>query len=1143
MPPHRSPRFSASSRQHSDKLTDNNLDKSTQPTGSHLRWTTSSRRATRTRTITRSNIPEAVTSFVGREADLAELQAVVANPGYRCIVLTGAPGCGKSRLALEVGARVASQFTQGVWWVDLAAAKPTQDVAEIVGAVASVGGPALDRPSGGPVLLILDNCEGHAPQVSVTIHRLIGINPYIRILATSSHLLAIPGGRVWPVPPLDTPPAEAARGEERGAAEEAWPVRHLLEYPSVRLFVDRAVAVLPHFTLTEHNALDVARICRRLDGLPHAIELAATRAHILTPAEMSGWLAESLRVLDDSTGNSGAGGHGLWAALDASYQRLTVTEQALFRRLTVFEGGATFEAARVVTSESDDQPVDILNRLLQLVNMSLVMVDQYRAQTRYTLLGILREYGREQLRAMGEVEATYEAHARFYVSLAEQAQTALRSPSSTDCLARLDAERENIEQALHTCLNTQPELGLRLVGALWRYWEARGDYSHARQRLDEMLARTDPTPSRARAHALDGAAVLAHTQGDVQAARLLYAAAQAMRQSLTDVAGEGFSVYCLGRLARDTGESVEAARLFDQSLTLYQLAHDESGLAYTRLHYGILKQAQGDYAEAASLFEESLTSLTRLADQAGVAQALSQQGSLALTQGDYQTAQRRLEEALALQQTLDDVVSAAITLTRLGALHYWQGNVERCIELHKQAQEVFERRGMLPGRARVRWWLSVAAAHQGHIDQAIELCREVFLLYQQVENQAGIAAVLALQARLWLALGNHRAALRVCQQSLTIRRDLPDRRGIALCLETLAMIAAATGRLLVAARLDAAAESLRQTLGAPRAPVEAVELDRHLAQAREMAKDHPGVLTLVRHGAPLADIIAYGLEPDWKTLERPPRESGRNEAPGPASQWLRPDNDAVSYDVRINGLGIPQVFRRDQLLAAADWTYAKPRELLYYLLSYPERTKEQIGVDLWPDASKAQLRTALHSALHRLRRALGGRERVLVEGDNYAFNRSLSYWYDVEVFERHLAEAERLKSHALAQATYHLQTAIALYRGDFLEHGAGGAEWVFLKRERLRQGLLQALLSLGHILFTQHRYDQAVEVYRRAVAEDSYLEAAHRELMRCYARQGERGHVARHYQSLRTMLQGELRAAPAPETTLLYERLMAGEGI
>lgn len=246
--------------------------------------------------------------------------------------------------------------------------------------------------------------------------------------------------------------------------------------------------------------------------------------------------------------------------------------------------------------------------------------------------------------------------------------------------------------------------------------------------------------------------------------------------------------------------------------------------------------------------------------------------------------------------------------------------------------------------------------------------------------------------------------------------------------------------------------------------------------------------------------------------------------------------------LRLFGLGSVQIYRDKQALTSTDWRYAKARELLFYLLCNRVRTKEQIGLALWPDTSSGQLRGSFHSVLHHLRRVLGGAEWVIFKDDAYSFNRSQDYWFDVESFESHLAQARKLQAQAPVRAIYHLEEGIKLYQGDFLE-GAAMGDWYLPRQRELKKLYLNALLTLGQLLFTEGQYMRAADAYYKLIEHDSLQEIAHRELMRCYARQGERSQALRHYQVLTELLRTELKAVPAPETIKLFECLRNGETI
>lgn len=257
---------------------------------------------------------------------------------------------------------------------------------------------------------------------------------------------------------------------------------------------------------------------------------------------------------------------------------------------------------------------------------------------------------------------------------------------------------------------------------------------------------------------------------------------------------------------------------------------------------------------------------------------------------------------------------------------------------------------------------------------------------------------------------------------------------------------------------------------------------------------------------------------------------------------LGPAEQARSRQLRLFGFGSVQIYRDQQALTSTDWRYAKARELLFYLLCHRVRTKEQIGLALWPDTSSGQLRSSFHSVLHHLRKVLGGAEWVIFKDDAYYFNRSLDYWFDIESFESHLAQARKLQAQAPVRAIYHLEEGIKLYQGDFLE-GATVGDWYLPRQRELKKMYLNSLLALGQLLFAESQYMRAADIYHKLIEHDSLQEIAHRELMRCYARQGERSQALRHYQVLAELLRNELKAVPAPETIKLFECLRNGEAV
>jgi predicted ATPase/DNA-binding SARP family transcriptional activator len=709
-------------------------------------------------------LPPSLNGFVGHEDDLVEIArlltpasptaSAVPRPAVRLLTLMGPGGIGKSRLAIEAARNLASHYRDGVRYIPLAAVDdPDLAAVAIARAIGASLSPA--RSAGDALcaflqdkhlLLLLDDFD---PVVSAAplIADLLAAAPSVTCLVTSREPLHIPGEQEFPVPPLTVP-------DPRNLP----PIAGLLNFSAIALFVQRAQAVRPDFILTDNSAPAADRVCRGLDGLPLAIELAAARAKTLSVEQIAARLSDCFDLLTQGSRTALPRHQTLRAAIGWSYDLLAETERNLFRRLAVFAGGFTLAGALAVGACDGEAPSVLLDRLTVLVDKSMIMAVPSQAEARYRILETIRRYAIVKLSEAGETPAVQRRHLEFLLARAEDAGKGLSGTDQEANLAWFDTERANLLSALNWCLATsEVEGGRRLIKALEPYWERRG-------------------------------------------------------------------------------------------------------------------------APKSSAWLSKLQSLND-----GISTAGDQIGSIGVT---------------------------------------------------------------------------------------------------------------------------------------------PDTRF---------------------AQVDAATE-------------------------------------------PRLTIFAFGAE---------------------------------------------RVHLGDEALPIADWTYTKAREMLFYLLSSPPRTKEQIGLALWPDASDTQLHNNFRVTLHHLRRALGQHQWILFENGGYRFNRSLPHWIDVEAFETHVVAAKN--SLDADQAIADLEAAIGIYRGDFLENL--NSDWPMLRREELRRLHLGALLLLGRLLFAGERYPEAIEIYRRALAQDNFLETAHRGVMRGLARLGERSQALRHFDALVTLLNVEMGSPPARETVALAERL------
>jgi DNA-binding SARP family transcriptional activator len=515
------------------------------------------------------------------------------------------------------------------------------------------------------------------------------------------------------------------------------------------------------------------------------------------------------------------------------------------------------------------------------------------------------------------------------------------------------------------------------------------------------------------------------------------------------------------------------------------------------------------------------------------AKALSGLGWILLFQQDYERAIAILEEAMALYKGLGAGSGAALALGNLGWAVLHGGFRERVPAFVQEAEALMQ--GDLDGHARafLRIVRASAVIGEGDLESAVAQLEESLALCRKLGDLRSVSQSLFILGMTELIRGDLDRGATLLEEGARITRELGDRLAAPYFAEGLGKLSALRGRPVRAARLWGAAEALRGQIGVPLSQFDLAHSGyvQDVAAVRS-ALDEASFEATWAEGRAMSpeQALEYALgEPTTLHEEEdthPPAAVAKTSTPG----------------LRILALGPARVEKDGRPLASsADWIQ-KSRELLFYLLSHPPRTKEQIGLALWPDASTAQLRSSFHDTVYRLRRALGGKEWIVFEKGRYAFNRSLAYSFDVEAFEENLSEARRLRSEAAEQAIGHLQRTAELYGGDFLENSVD-SEWAMDRRQELWREYQEALLLLGGLLFAQGRHAQAVEAYRKAIAHDELLEEAHRGLMRCYAALGERGRALKHYEELVELLDEQLGTPPAPETSVLHERLRAGEEV
>jgi len=667
-------------------------------------------------------LPAPPTRLIGRDAELIALAALLRKDEVRLVTLVGPGGAGKSRLAVQAAAEVASEFTGGVYFVALGVISDSTLVPSAVARaldVREIGTrsvlDALDdhlHALDGRVLLLLDNFE-HLIDAVAVIASLLASCPTLKVIVTSRAVLNLSGEHEFAVPPLALP-------DIRHPADPA----SLSTCPAVALFVERAAATRSDFALTTDNARAIAEICARLDGLPLALELAAARVRVMPPSEMLTRLRSRLQLLTGGARDLPARQQTLRGTLDWSYDLLSPEEQTLFRRLAAFAGGWTLEAAEAVCNARRDLGTDVLEGVGSLMSQSLLrQAEETTDETRFAMLDTIREYALEQLDASQEADEVRRAHAAYCLVLAEEGDASFTGSDRSLWLARFDAEHDNFRQALDWLVATRrAEWALRLGAALFRYWEAREHLTEGRQRLVAVLELPDAQArTRERARALLAAGVLAVEQGDYTAARELVTDSLSIYTERGDPWG---SVVCLNALAAaavDEGDHARAQSLFEQCLAAWEALGDRRAVARALSNLANLAKLRGDRPKARSLYEESLAIFRELDDEVGVAWSLNHQGQVAREQDDRSAARALCEQALAIFRGLNDRWGIASSLADLGHLSRDEGDRQHAQAWYRESIEIFRELGYRRGIARLLEDFACAAVTDGNPERGLRL--------------------------------------------------------------------------------------------------------------------------------------------------------------------------------------------------------------------------------------------------------------------------------------------------------------------------------------------------------------------------------------------------------------------------------------
>ncbi|MEO7803040.1 MAG: LuxR C-terminal-related transcriptional regulator [Actinomycetota bacterium] len=880
-----------------------------------------------------NNLPVQLDSFVGREAEIADITQLLEST--RLFTITGSGGCGKTRLALQVAAETIDAYPDGVWWVDLAPLADPTLVHNAVAATLSVREVPMQELSDTienhlrekRALLVLDNCEHLISSCHALAETMLKSCPGVDLLATSREPLGLAGETTWRVPSLSLP-------SETQAAN----IEVLTQCEAVRLFIDRAVKARPNFEVTNENAPFVAEICHRLDGIPLAIELAAARTRVLTTEQIAEGLVDRFLLLTGGARTALPRQRTLEASVEWSHNLLDNDERTLLRRLSVFAGGFTLSAAETVCQAEGIEKFRILDLLTQLVDRSLVQMEEVTGAARYRLLETIRHFARQQLTDSNESASVRSNHLQFYLSLVERAEPELEGAGLREWVKRLDSENDNLRTAAEWGLaSKQVDAVLRMCSSQFLFWLVRGHLSEGVRLATAALASADGQPL-SRAKALVSASGAAIWLLDTHAARSFGDEALALGRSLDDQRIVARALCWLG-WERIVSDPIAATPIFEEAISLSDMTGDQWYLAQSHIGSGFIKMLGGQFAEARTQLESANTIARRTGDYLNTRESLTWLGYTAAFLGRFDEAITFTGEALSLMEEMQDDFFKATALSVVGWIQTQRGEYEQARSSFHESIELSRQTSNDLMRATAQSWLGTFEYQMGNIELAQAVSEESLVLLSAMDFKWAIADTLlamhgqavargdmvsakshlqeskqvaresnlpyslsrALLAEAQLArlADDLESAETLQQEALSLLMESDETPGIILALEGLAGVATRQDSSHEAARLMGSADAFRTAIGFVRYPIERDRYDADIKRARTAIGDDEFEATF-NEGAALTveGAISYARR-------------ARGERKRPSSGWasLTPTELDVIRLV-AKGLTSPQIGKR-----------------------------------------------------------------------------------------------------------------------------------------------------------------------------------------------------------------------------------------
>jgi predicted ATPase/class 3 adenylate cyclase/Tfp pilus assembly protein PilF len=745
-----------------------------------------------------NNLPIQLTSFIGREEVMKDLKKLFTQT--RLLTIIGSGGAGKTRLAMQIAAEMIDDFSGGVFFTELGPVNDPSLVSQTIMKSLEVNEePGLslnemltDYLKKKEMLLILDNCEHLINECAFLAKDLLSKCPGLKIIATSREALNFSGEQTYRLPSLTLPDITVNNTPEQ-----------LTQFEAVRLFIERALAVNPSFRVNNENAPALAQICHQLDGIPLAIELAAVRIKVLTVEKIFEKLDDRFRLLTGGKRNALPRQQTLKALIDWSYDLLSEKEKILWSRLSVFSGGWTLEAAEEICSDNNNiiiEMSEVIDLLSSLTEKSIVIFNDKK--NRFTMLETIRQYGIEKIRESNEYEKFSDKHLKFYLELAQTGNTKLRRTEGESAMKAFDNEIGNIEKSLKFSIEgNRGEDGIKLVGAMGKFWQIRGYFSEGIHWSETVLHTKPETLNPVYGNVICQLGNFFRLKGDVDKARKFIDESLKIRRELCIKSGISDSLVRLGILEYDQAKYDESAKVYEESLAIYRETNDKFGIAVVLNNLGNVFSNQGKYSRAKEMYEESLATRRELGDKLGMAICLNNLGIITYDQGEYTKAKDLLNESLQLRYQVGNKDGIAICLINLGNVCYNQGEYDNALKFYKESLAISREIGDTGCISDSLYGLGNVSLQQKNTEEALKFFTDSLEISREIKAKSQIASVLNGLGRIAFSKPEYEKAKIYYCESVGLFREAGNNKDMDLSLLSLAELQVKEGHYVPAAKL------------------------------------------------------------------------------------------------------------------------------------------------------------------------------------------------------------------------------------------------------------------------------------------------------------------------------------------------------